>query len=189
MQREDDIQDAARVLKEGGLILYPTDTVWGIGCDAKNENAIERIYKLKNRQRTKNMIIQVADEVDIMHYTGNAQVKIYDYLKGVCKPTTFIYEQATNLPGNLLNEDGTIGIRIVQDEFCKSLIKSFGGAIVSTSANISGYPPPGRFEDIDILIRQGVDYIVRHRQEEKVPGMPSTVVKINKDGSYEILRR
>jgi L-threonylcarbamoyladenylate synthase len=188
MQIEDDIIASVRVLKAGGLILYPTDTVWGVGCDAQNDIAVSRIYSLKNRNRSKNMIILVADEADIIKYTGDKSVKIYDYLKGIYKPTTVIYENAINLSDNLLNEDGSVGIRIVKDEFCKSLIRAFGGAIVSTSANLSGYPPPGIFDDIDILIKNGVDYIVNHRQEEKVPGVPSTVVKINKDGSYTLLR-
>ncbi len=183
-----DIENCIKVLSSGGLILYPTDTVWGIGCDPTNEEAVSKIYKLKNRNESKSMIVLVAEENDILNYTDTTNLKIYDYIKGVHKPTTVIYQNAIHLAPNLINADGSIGIRIVKDNFCQELIKAFGKPIVSTSSNVSGYPAPAMFADIDILIKDGVDYIVQHRQEEQVPGIPSTVIKMNEDGTYEILR-
>ena len=183
-----DIENCITVLNSGGLILYPTDTVWGIGCDPTNEVAVSKIYKLKNRNESKSMIVLVAEENDILNYTDTTNLKIYDYIKGVHKPTTVIYQNAIHLAPNLINADGSIGIRIVKDNFCQELIKAFGKPIVSTSSNVSGYPAPAMFADIDILIKEGVDYIVQHRQEEQVPGIPSTVIKMNEDGTYEILR-
>lgn len=183
-----DIENCIKVLSSGGLILYPTDTVWGIGCDPTNEDAVSKIYKLKNRNESKSMIVLVAEENDILNYTDSSELKIYDYIKGIYKPTTVIYQNAKHLAPNVINADGTIGIRIVKDDFCQQLIKAFGKPIVSTSSNVSGYPAPAMFADIDILIKEGVDYVVQHRQEEQVPGIPSTVIKMNEDGSYEILR-
>ena len=183
-----DIESCLSVLKNGGLILYPTDTVWGIGCDPTNEEAVSKVYKLKNRNESKSMIILVAEEKEILSYTDTHELKIYDYIKGIHKPTTVIYQNAKHLAPNVINADGTIGIRIVKDDFCQELIKAFGKPIVSTSSNVSGYPAPAMFTDIDILIKDGVDYIVQHRQDEQVPGIPSTVIKMKEDGSFEILR-
>ena len=185
---QDDIQACLKVLHEGGLILYPTDTIWGIGCDATNEKAVSRIYALKNRNEAKSMIILLADEEDILHYTGQRHLQIYDYIKGINKPATVIYQDAKNLAPNIINADGSIGIRIVNDDFCRQLIRAFGKPIVSTSSNVSGYPPPGVFSDIDIRIKEGVDYIVQHRQDDQEPGVPSTVIKLNEDGNFTVLR-
>ena len=184
----DDIEAAVAVLRSGGLILYPTDTVWGIGCDATNEKAVEKIYALKKRNEEKSMIILVADEQNILSYTKEATPVIFDYIKGIHKPTTVIYENARNLARNLVNKDGSIAIRIVRDEFCKALINTFGKAIVSTSSNISGYPPPAVFPDIDIAIKNGVDYIVQHRQDDLNIAAPSSVVKLAEDGSIKLIR-
>lgn len=186
---KNDIKHCLSTLKKGGLILYPTDTVWGIGCDATNDEAVSKIYKLKNRNESKSMIILVADESDILKYTNQkTALKIYDYIKGIKKPATVIYNDAVNLAANIINSDGTIGIRIVRDEFCKDLIRAFGKPIVSTSANVSGFPPPKIFADIDILIKNGVDYVVERRREEQIPGEPSSVIRMNEDGTYEVLR-
>jgi len=185
---DDDIQACLKTLHEGGLILYPTDTIWGIGCDATNESAVAAVYKLKDRNEAKSMIILLAKEEDIVNYTGEEQLKIYDYIKGVSKPVTIIYKNAINLAKNLINADGSIGIRIVKDEFCKKLITAFGKPIVSTSSNVSGYPPPSIFGDIDNKIKNGVDYIVQHRQDDRQPGIPSTVIQMNDDGTYTTLR-
>jgi L-threonylcarbamoyladenylate synthase len=188
MQFENDIENCLAVLNTGGLILYPTDTVWGIGCDATNEAAVERIYKLKNRNEKKSMIVLLAEEKDILKYVDQPHLMIFDYIKGINKPTTMIYSGARNVAKNLVNEDGSIGIRLVEDEFCRKLIKKFGKPIVSTSSNISGYPPPRVFSDIDINIKKGVDYIVHHRRDEHEPGIPSTVIKVNHDGSFTVIR-
>jgi L-threonylcarbamoyladenylate synthase len=183
-----DIEEALAVLNSGGLILYPTDTVWGIGCDATNAAAVAKIYALKKRSDEKSMIVLLADEHDIPKYVGQPDPKIFDYIKGIHKPTTFIYEGAINLAGNIIQGDGSIGIRITKDPFCKKLVEAFGWPLVSTSANISGYPAPAIFEDIDYEIKSGVDYIVQHRQDDITAASPSAIVKLNADGSLHIIR-
>ena len=188
MQMDDDINECLEVLHSGGIILYPTDTVWGIGCDATNEKAVEKIFSVKKRNEEKSMIILVADEKEIVTYTNDPNAVIYDYIKGVHKPTTVIYDNAKNVAANLINKDGSIAIRIVKDEFCCKLIKLFGKPIVSTSSNISGFPPASFFEDIDIEIKNGVDYIVQHRQDDLTPSVPSSVIKIGDDGKIFIIR-
>ena len=188
MKFKNDIEACLKVLHEGGIILYPTDTVWGIGCDATNEKAVAKIYNLKNRNEEKSMIILLADEASILKYSGQEHLKIFDYIKGIIKPVTVIYQQAKDLAPNVINKDGSIGIRIVKDDFCRSLINAFGKPIVSTSSNVSGYPPPPFFSDIDLKIRDGVDYIVQHRQDDEEPGTPSTVIKLNNDDSFDVIR-
>jgi L-threonylcarbamoyladenylate synthase len=183
-----DIEDALNTLHAGGLILYPTDTVWGIGCDATNADAVAKIYELKKRRDGKSMIVLLADEKDIPHYVTQPDPRIYDYIKGINKPTTFIYEGGIHLAENMIQEDGTVAIRITSDPFCRQLLRRFGKPIVSTSANISGYPPPAIFEDIDIEIKSGVDYIVQHRQDDMTESTPSAIVKWNADGSLTIIR-
>lgn len=185
---ENDIENCITVLEAGGTILYPTDTIWGIGCDATNADAVSKVYQLKNRPDQKSLIILLADERDILTYVTQPNPEIYDYIKGIQKPTTIIYEGAIGLAENLISADGTIAIRIVKDLFCKHLIKRFRKPIVSTSANISGYPSPLVYNDIDIKIKKGVDYIVQHRQEDLTPSNPSAIVKLNKDGSFTVIR-
>jgi L-threonylcarbamoyladenylate synthase len=185
---EIDIQECLTVLHNGGLILYPTDTVWGIGCDATNEEAVAKICALKKRDDKKSMIVLLADERDILQYVTQPDPKVSDYIKGISKPTTVIYDGAIGLAENLVPDDGSIGIRIVNEPFCRHLIKRFRKPIVSTSANISGYPPPAVFEDIDIAIKSGVDYIVQYRQDDITPTAPSAIIKWNADGSLHIIR-
>jgi len=188
MNFDTDIEEALKALHSGGLILYPTDTVWGIGCDATNADAVSEIYKLKKREDGKSMIVLLANENEIPKYVSDPYPKIFDYIKGIHKPTSFIYEGGINLAKNMIQEDGTVAIRVTSDPFCKQLIKRFGKPVVSTSANISGYPPPAIFEDIDIEIKNGVDYIVQHRQDDLTAAMPSAIVKLNADGSLTIIR-
>lgn len=183
-----DIEACLSVLENGGLILYPTDTIWGIGCDATNEEAVEKIFALKKRIETKALIVLIADERSLLQYVASPHIEVFDYIQGVSKPTTIVYENAIGLAGNLLAEDGSVGIRICADEFCKHLIKRFRKPIVSTSANVSGFPPPKVFSDIDIAVKEGVDYVVHYRQDDTIPVEPSAVVKCNKDGSFTILR-
>lgn len=185
---KNDVEKCLTVLENGGIILYPTDTVWGIGCDATNEKAVAKIYALKNRIESKSMIILVAEESDILQYTTPKNNQVFDYLKGIHKPVTVIYPNAKNLAKNIINSDGTVGIRIAKDDFCKDLIRAFGKPIVSTSANISGYPSPGLFCDIDVQIKSGVDYVVHYRQDDDEPKSPSTIIKINEEGVVEIIR-
>jgi len=183
-----DIKECITVLEAGDLILYPTDTIWGIGCDATNENSVAKIYDLKKRADEKSMVILVADEESITKYVTQPDVKIFDYIKGIYKPTTVIYDGAVGLASNAVAKDGSVAIRIVKDDFCKQLISAFKKPIVSTSANISGYPPPSVFTDIDVAIKSGVDYIVQHRQDDLTPSSPSAIIKWNADGSFHIIR-
>ncbi len=185
---ENDIEQCLLVLNNSGLILYPTDTVWGIGCDATNAAAVESLYALKKRSDKKAMIVLLADENDILKYVTEPNPKVFDYIKGIPRPTTLIYEGGTGMAENVIQKDGSIAIRITNDPFCNQLIKRFGKPLVSTSANVSGYPPPAVFTDIDIIIKNGVDYIVQHRQDDLTEALPSAVVKWNTDGSITIIR-
>ena len=188
MNYEQDIEACLSVLNKGGLILYPTDTIWGIGCDATNEKAVEKIYKLKNRPTEKAMIVLVASEKDILQYVANPDPRVFEYLKQTKKPTTIVYESAIGLAENLIGDDGTIAIRICQDDFCRHLIKRFRKPIVSTSANLTGNPAPMSFTMIENSIRDGVDYIVKYRRDDPSSTNTSTLVKWNKDGTVSVLR-
>lgn len=183
-----DIQECVKTLEAGGLILYPTDTVWGIGCDATNTDAVSKIFQLKKRVDSKAMIVLVQDERVILRYVEESDLQIFDYIKGIHKPTTVIYQNAKNLATNLIAPDGSVAIRICNDVFCKALIKEFGKPIVSTSANISGYPTPLCFNDISLDIIEGVQYVVKTRQDETDLKQPSSVIKWDKEGNLIIIR-
>jgi L-threonylcarbamoyladenylate synthase len=172
-----DIENCLKVLQDGGLILYPTDTIWGIGCDATSRDAIKKIYELKNRMETKAMIVLVAEEKDILKYVAHPDMRVFDYLQQVQKPTTVIYEGAIGLADNLVSDDGSVALRIVQDTFCRHLIKRFRKPIVSTSANISGEPPPACFEEIAPSIKSAVDYVVQHRQDDHWRRAASSIIR------------
>ncbi|HET6765757.1 MAG TPA: L-threonylcarbamoyladenylate synthase [Chitinophagaceae bacterium] len=176
-----------KVLKAGGLILYPTDTIWGIGCDPTDEKAIEKIYTLKKRADEKAMIVLVADERDIMQHVAAPDLSLFDYLETTTKPTTVVYDGALGFADNLIAKDGSVAIRICNEEFCRYLIKRFRKPIVSTSANISGMPFPRSFRDIDVDIKQGVDYIVQYRQNDESSAEPSSLIKW-KNGTITVLR-
>jgi L-threonylcarbamoyladenylate synthase len=180
MNFDKDIMCCLDVLASGGLILYPTDTIWGIGCDATNAAAVEKIYRLKKRSDEKSLIVLVAAEKDILQYVSEPDLAIFDHLKSVTKPTTVVYKGAINVANNLIGQDGTLAIRICRDEFCKQLIKRFRKPIVSTSANISNEPFPKNFSDIVEQIRYGVDYIVHYRQNESTIAEPSALVRWEK---------
>ncbi len=183
-----DIDACLEILGTGGLILYPTDTIWGIGCDATNEMAVEKIYRLKQRPDHKPMVILMADEREILQYVTQPDLQVFDYIKGVSKPITVVYEGGVGLADQLLADDRSVAIRITSDSFCKHLIKRFRKPIVSTSANISGYPAPRSFQDIDPLIKEGVDYVVRYRQADDSYYKPSSVVRWDKNGELIIIR-
>jgi L-threonylcarbamoyladenylate synthase len=185
---EKDIEHCLTVLHEGGTILYPTDTVWGIGCDATNPEAVDKVFKLKERPSAKSMIVLLADEKEILRYVTNPDPMIFDYLKTIKRPTTVIYDGAIGLAPNLVQDDGTIAIRIVRDKFCRHLLKRFRKPIVSTSANLSGEVTPKIFGEVLNPIRTAVDYVVRHRQDDANPATSSSVVKLNRDGSTTIIR-
>lgn len=174
---QQDIDSCLQVLKTGGLILYPTDTIWGIGCDATNPDAVKKIYQLKQRADEKAMIILVAEEREVLQYVAAADLQLFDYLQQNKKPTTVIYDGAIGLADNLVSSNGSIAIRICQEEFCRHLIKRFRKPIVSTSANISGQASPGVFTDISEEIKNGVDYIVQYRQQDVKPASPSSIIR------------
>ena len=173
----DEVNRAFEVLKEGGLILYPTDTIWGIGCDATNAAAVKKVYEIKNRPQTKSMIVLVADEKDILQHVANPDITVFEYLQQTQKPTTVIYPNALGLADNLIGSDGSIAIRIVQDDFCRHLIKRFRKPIVSTSANIFEHPAPVSFKEIVHYIKQAVDYIVEYRQDDDSPQTASSIIR------------
>ena len=185
---QEDIDKCLKVLQKGGLILYPTDTVWGIGCDATNEEAVSRIYALKQREDSKKMIVLMGSERELMQYATQIDIAIFDYLDAQAKPTTVIYEDVIGLAENILGKDGSVAIRLCDEPFCKTLIKRFRKPIVSTSANISGQPTPGFFFEIAKEILGGVDYVVRYRQEDVSIKTPSSVIKWEKDGSITTIR-
>ena len=184
---EKDIEICLETLKAGGLILYPTDTVWGIGCDATNEGAVEKIYKLKRRSDEKAMIVLVADERDIMQHVAAPDLSLFDHLDKTTKPTTVVYEGALGFADNIVANDGSIAIRICKDEFCRQLIKRFRKPIVSTSANISGLTAPKFFKEISDEIKKGTDYIVQYRRDDERISEPSSLIKWN-NGKVTILR-
>ena len=187
MNFEKDIEKCLEVLRGGGLILYPTDTIWGIGCDATNEKAVERVYQLKQRSDEKAMIVLVAEEAGVMRHVAAPDLALFDYLATTVKPTTVIYDGALGFADNLVGSDGSIAIRICHDEFCRHLLRRFRKPIVSTSANISGMPSPKNFKEISGEIRNGVDYIVQYKQEDNTPAQPSSLIKWH-NGKVTVLR-
>jgi L-threonylcarbamoyladenylate synthase len=185
---ENDIINSVNVLHNAGIILYPTDTIWGIGCDATNEVAVRKIYLLKKREEKKSMIILLAHENELKNYVLDPSEKIIDFLSEQKKPTTAIFKNAINLPGDLINEDGSIAIRIVKDLFCQMLIGQLGAPLVSTSANISGDQHPKIFKEINEVIKNGVDYVVQHRQNEIETHQLSSIIKLNSYGEIVKVR-
>jgi L-threonylcarbamoyladenylate synthase len=174
---ETEIEKALAILRAGGIILYPTDTVWGIGCDARNENAVQKIFDLKKRQESKSRIVLVADEREVLQYTASPDLAVFDFIEQQTRPTTVIFDGAIGFPDNLVAADGSVAIRIVQDEFCRHLIKRLRNPIVSTSANISGEPAPKAFKEISEKIKNGVDHIVQWRQDDESFATPSQLIK------------
>ena len=183
-----DIDNCLDTLLSGGIILYPTDTIWGIGCDATNTNAIQRIYLLKKREEKKSLIILVSDEKMIHEYLNSPSPEMLEFISSAQKPTTAIFNNAKNLPSKLINEDGTIAIRIVKDDFCKELILQLKKPLVSTSANISGEKSPQNFNSISEEIKKGVDYIVQYRQDDLSEKSPSSIIRLNKENKIEFIR-
>ena len=193
MTREEDIKNAVEVLKKGGVILYPTDTVWGIGCDATNAEAVKRVYAIKQRDDSKALICLVDSDARMQRYFRNVPDvawQLVDSLKeGDGKPTTLILDGAINLAENLIAEDGSVGIRITNEPFSKELCYRFQKAIVSTSANISGEPAAQNYCDIDPRIIEAVDYVCWSRRQEHKPHTPSSIIKLKENGEVEIIRK
>jgi len=174
-----ELSNTTEALKKGKTILYPTDTVWGIGCDATNRKAIAKVYQIKERVESKSLIVLVSSLHMLQKYVTVSK-KVKEILKATTKPTTIIYENPKGFPNNAIAKDNTIAIRIVQDDFCRKLIKKFGKPIVSTSANISGKSTPKSFKEIDKAILNRVDYIVA-LQQDKITHKPSAILKVDKD--------
>lgn len=186
MQTE--IENTVEVLKKGGVILYPTDTIWGIGCDASNQKAVDKIYKLKKRIEGKSLLILVDTPDRINDYVKEVDHLALDLVKSYNKPLTVIFPGAKNLAKGVAADDKSIGIRVVKDDFCRQLITSFGKAITSTSANISGFRPPIRFQEISDEIKNGVDYVVNLHQDRIKDLKPSRIIRIKEKGDFEIVR-
>ncbi len=187
-QQEADIVQCLKVLSAGGLILYPTDTVWGIGCDATNAEAVKRVYQLKQRDDSKALIVLI-DSVDHLdHYVVDVPVIARELIEVAVKPLTIIYEGAYNLAPNVLGPEDSIGIRVPADEFCHRLCERYGKPIVSTSANLSGKPTASTFADIDGAIVDGVDYAVQYRRNDNRPHQPSNIILLSRDGTFKIIR-
>ena len=182
-----EVKNAAEVLKQGGIILYPTDTVWGIGCDASNPEAVQKIYQLKKRVEAKAMICLVADDRMLKKYVKEIPSAALDIIDITEVPTTIIYDEPLNLAENLIGDDKTIAIRIPDDEFCYQLLRRLNGALVSTSANISGQPTPKLFKEISNEILKGVDYVVDLHREKKA-GKPSSIIKLSNNGMVKVIR-
>lgn len=183
----EEIQHFATALKAGKTLLYPTDTVWGIGCDATNENAVKKIYQIKQRAESKSLIILVDSLEMLKIYVDAIPKKVIEILASATKPTTIIYNSPEKLAKNIIAKDNTVAIRIVENDFCKALIKEFGKPIVSTSANISGEPTPKSFAEISNAILDSVDYIV-DLQLEEFSKSPSRILKIDEKGGIVVLR-
>jgi L-threonylcarbamoyladenylate synthase len=184
----EEIRKACEVLQKGGVILYPTDTVWGIGCDATNEEAVKRVYEIKRRADSKAMLVLVDSDVKVDFYVKDVPEVAWDLIQYATKPLTVIYDDARNLAHNLIGEDGSVGIRVTSEEFSKQLCFRFRKAIVSTSANISGQPAPASFSEIQDEIKQAVDYIVEYRQDEPAGAKPSSILKLGRGGLIKIIR-
>lgn len=199
-----DLQEALRVLREGGVIVYPTDTVWGIGCDATNAEAVKKIYALKQREDSKSMLVLLDSAAKLDYYVDvpetaemlleetspqpSPQGREYDGEYDEAKPLTIIYPNARHLAANLIAEDGSIGIRITNEPFSKALCAQLKHPLVSTSANISGHPTAHFFHEIEEAVLRNADYVCRFRREDDTPHEPSTIIKVNNDSTFQIIR-
>ncbi len=184
----DDVKKAVEVMRGGGIILYPTDTIWGIGCDASNSAAVRRIFELKRRSDSKSMLSLIDSDAKLGYYVPDIPDVAYDLMDLAEKPLTIIYDNVRHMAPELIAEDGSAGIRVTREEFSRELCRRMGGAVVSTSANISGEPSPGNFSDISEQIRNGVDYIVEYRQDEKARAVASGIIKLGSGGLVKVIR-
>lgn len=189
MNQQQDIEAAVKVLRNGGVILYPTDTVWGIGCDATNAEAVAKVYAIKQRDDSKAMICLVDSDVRLQRYVRNVPEVAWDLLELSTKPTTVILDNAVNLAPNLIAADGSIAMRITQEPFSKQLCYRFQKPLVSTSANISGEPAAQNFCDISEQLLNAVDYVCWSRRQEHKPHTPSSIIKLTHDGMVTIIRK
>jgi L-threonylcarbamoyladenylate synthase len=186
---EEEIKKALEVLKAGGTILYPTDTVWGIGCDATNKEAVAKVFRIKQREESKSLIVLVDNDQKLNKYLNDVPAMAWDLIEFTEKPLTIIYPGARGLAQNAIGDDGSVGIRLTKDEFCKKLIYKFNKPIISTSANISGEPTPRNFSEIPEAIKKSVDYVVNLRQQEIDSPPPSTIIQLQMNGEFRIIRK
>lgn len=186
---KEDLNQALETLKQGGLILYPTDTIWGIGCDATNPEAVEKVFALKGRDKNKSMLILLHTDNQLAAYAEDIPEVAYELIEASNRPLTIIYSKAKNIAQNAIAADGSIGIRIVNHPFCQQLLQRFRKPIISTSANISGDPSALTFDEITASIKNGVDYIVKFGQNDHNPGQPSIIMKLDQSGKFEFLRK
>ena len=189
MTREEDIKRAVEVMRKGGVILYPTDTVWGIGCDATNAEAVKNVYAIKQRDDSKALICLVDSDARLQRYVRDVPDVAWQLIDCCDRPTTLILDGAVNLAPNLIAADGSIGIRITQEPFSKELCYRFQKAVVSTSANISGEPAAQNYRDIDPRIIEAVDYVCWSRRQEHQPHQPSSIIKLGRGGEVTIIRK
>ena len=190
---KEDLQAALQLLLNGGIIVYPTDTVWGIGCDATNAEAVAKIYALKQREDSKSMLVLLDSPAKLPYYVGEIPDAAWAMLEAVqdtedTKPLTIIYPNARNMAANLIAEDNSVGIRITNEPFSKALCAQLKHPLVSTSANISGHPTARFFHEIENEILEGADYVCRFRREDDCPHEPSSIIKIHADGTFQIIR-
>lgn len=187
-ETQEDIRKAIEIMRQGGIILYPTDTIWGIGCDATNAQAVSKIYQIKQRADAKALITLVDSEAKIEAYVQDVPSMAWELIENSTRPLTIIYDHPRYLAPNLLAPDGSAAIRITQETFSHQLCLQFKRPIVSTSANISGHPAPQTFSDIEEEIRQSVDYICSSRQQENEPARPSSIIKLSAGNVIKIIR-
>jgi L-threonylcarbamoyladenylate synthase len=185
---DEDIRESLTILKNGGVILYPTDTIWGLGCDATNSAAVEKIFRIKSRAETKSLLILVSNLQMADRYVAEIPEIVYELTEVSDSPITIIYPGGKNVAAGVCAEDGSIGIRICNEDFCNELITRFRKPIVSTSANFSGKPSPKKFDDIDKELITSVDYVVKYRQDDRQAGSASPVIKIDVNGTFKIIR-
>ena len=185
----DDIKKALEVLKSGGIILYPTDTIWGIGCDATNEKAVEKIYQIKKREDSKSMLVLMENPALLERYVTEVPEIAWDLIEIATTPLTVIFSNAKNLAKNLIADDGSIGIRFTKEAFSSQLLQRFRRPLVSTSANFSGEKSPAYFDEVSEEIRNQVDYVVEYRQNDTTPSQPSSIIKLGVGGQIEIIRK
>ena len=185
---KDDIKKACEVMQAGGIILYPTDTIWGIGCDATNEKAVQRVYELKKRADNKAMLVLMDSSAKLNMYVNDIPDIAWDLIEVADKPLTIIYSNAKNLAKNLLADDGSVGIRITNEDFSRQLCERFRKPLVSTSANVSGDLSPANFSEVSEVVKNGVDYIVSYRQDDMSKAQPSNILKLGAGGLIQVIR-
>lgn len=184
----EEVVKIAEIMKSGGVVIYPTDTIWGIGCDAGNHEAVEKIYKIKERDFSKSMLVLIDRDNKLSRYVKDIPDPAWDILDYATKPTTIIFDKPYNIAENLMAEDGSVGFRVCGDKYCQEIVKKLGRPIVSTSANFSGDPSPKNFETINKELLKRADYVSNYRRREKRMKAASTIIKLGNDSSVKVIR-